>query len=65
MFIIQMMMDLTTEQFLFHSEYFDQIMGTAAIRQALCEHRDVPEIVNRFNPDLNNFRNIRESHLLY
>jgi uncharacterized protein YbbC (DUF1343 family) len=65
MFIIQMMMDLNTEQFLFHSEYFDQIMGTAAIRQALCEHRDVPEIVNRFNPDLNNFRNIRESHLLY
>jgi uncharacterized protein YbbC (DUF1343 family) len=58
-------MEMNTEQFLFHSEYFDKIMGTATVREALEEHHDVSEIMNKFCAGLDVFRNLRNPHLLY
>jgi uncharacterized protein YbbC (DUF1343 family) len=65
MFIIQAIMDMNIEQFLFHSEYFDKIMGTSTVREELEEHHDVSEIMNKFYSDLDVFNNIRKPHLLY
>lgn len=65
MHIIQLIMDMNTEQFLFHSEYFDKIMGTAKVREELEEHHDVSEVMNNFCAGLDAFRNFRKPHLLY
>ena len=63
--IIKFLMDKHAKKFLFHSEYFDKIMGTAKVREALEEHHDVSEIMNKFCADLDVFRNLRNPHLLY
>ncbi len=65
MHIIQTLMDMNTEQFLFHTEYFDKIMGTAKVREELEGHQDVSEIMNKFYAGLDVFRNLRKPHLLY
>jgi uncharacterized protein YbbC (DUF1343 family) len=65
MHVIQVIMDMNADQFLFHSKYFDNIMGTATVREALEEQCDVPEILTQFCAGLDDFRNFRESHLLY
>ncbi len=65
MHIIQSIMDMNSGQFLFHFEYFDKIMGTSTVREALEEHQDVSEIMNIFCAGLDVFRNLRKPHLLY
>jgi len=65
MFIIQAIMDMNLEQFLFHDEYFDKIMGTRTVREELEEHHDVTKIMNKFCDALDVFRNLRKPHLLY
>lgn len=65
MFIIQAIMDMNLEQFLFHDEYFDKIMGTRTVREELEEHHDVTKIMNKFCDGLDVFRNHRKPHLLY
>ncbi len=65
MHIIQSIMKMYTEQFHFHPDYFDKIMGTAAVREAMEKNHNVPEIIDRFNADLDIFRIHRKPHLLY
>jgi uncharacterized protein YbbC (DUF1343 family) len=63
--IIQLIMDMHTDQFLFHSEYFDKIMGTGTVREELEERHDVKDIMNKSCDGLDVFRNLRKPHLLY
>jgi uncharacterized protein YbbC (DUF1343 family) len=65
MHIIQLIMDMNADQFLFHAEYFDKIMGTAIVREELEEHHDVTEIMNKFCDNLDVFRILRKPFLLY
>jgi uncharacterized protein YbbC (DUF1343 family) len=65
MHIIQSVMDMNPEQFLFHTEYFDRIMGTAKVRKELEGHRDVTEIIGKYSKGLINFDNLRKPYLLY
>jgi len=65
LFIIKTIMDLYPADFKFHPEYFDKIMGTSKIREAIEEGTDVNEIINSYKEDLNSFSKLREPYLLY
>jgi len=63
--IIKTVMDMYPNHFQFHQEYFDKIMGTSKIREALEEGVDVKEIVKSYAQQLNIFSELRKSYLLY
>ena len=65
MHIIQTVMGTHAEKFRFHPEYFDRIMGNANVREALKAVQPVSEIVHRASSDLDDFKAVRKSHLLY
>ncbi|MGD9347634.1 MAG: DUF1343 domain-containing protein [Candidatus Aminicenantes bacterium] len=65
LYIIQTIMDMNTEHFMFHTDYFDKIMGSPKVREALEEHQDIPGIIERISPDLDAFRDFSKSSLLY
>ncbi|MBM3310415.1 MAG: DUF1343 domain-containing protein [Candidatus Aminicenantes bacterium] len=53
------------DTFSFHSDYFDKIMGTAKVREALERGVPVAEVVRGFEPGLREFEALRKSYLLY
>ena len=53
------------ERFSFHSEYFDLIMGTDRVRQALEAGQPVERIVESFGQGLDEFTRLRQPFLLY
>jgi uncharacterized protein YbbC (DUF1343 family) len=53
------------DRFAFHAEYFDKVLGTSAVREALLKGVPVEEIVRGFEPGLKGFEILRESFLLY
>jgi uncharacterized protein YbbC (DUF1343 family) len=65
LFIIQTIRELYPEQLIFHEKYFDRIMGTSSVREALEEGKPVPEIISDYSGDLINFRELRKPYLLY
>ena len=65
LFIINTVRDLYPEKFLFHKKYFDQIMGTASVREALEKGISVQEIMSEFSQSLEDFKAIRKPYLLY
>jgi uncharacterized protein YbbC (DUF1343 family) len=48
-----------------HAEYFDKVLGTSSVREALQRGEPVPEIVARFQPGLAAFAQLRAPYLLY
>lgn len=63
--IIRTIMSIYPQYFKFHNEYFDKIMGTSKIREALEKGIDIKEIVNSCQEDLSDFSELRKSYLLY
>jgi uncharacterized protein YbbC (DUF1343 family) len=63
--IIQTIREMNAEQFMFHTDYFDKIMGSAKVREALEDQLDMQEIMNRVSSGLDDFEELRKSHLLY
>ncbi len=53
------------EKMKFHVRYFDLIMGTPGIREALEEGMDVEKIVQSYQADLDTFADLRKPYLLY
>ncbi len=49
----------------FHDEYFDKVMGTSSVREALERGDPGDKIVAGFQPDLSAFAKLREPYLLY
>ena len=49
----------------FHAEYFDKVLGTSSVREALERGEPVDKIVAGFAPGLNTFGKLREPYLLY
>ena len=48
-----------------HASYFDKVMGTSTVRQALLRGDPVEKIVAGFKPGLDEFARLREPYLLY
>jgi uncharacterized protein YbbC (DUF1343 family) len=48
-----------------HDAYFDKVMGTARVREALLRGEPVEQIVADFAPGLAAFARLREPYLLY
>jgi uncharacterized protein YbbC (DUF1343 family) len=49
----------------FHGKYFDKVMGTSSVREALERGEPVDKIVAGFKPGLDGFAKLREPYLLY
>ena len=56
---------LYPESFAFHADYFDKIMGTSTVREALEKGTPVAEILAGFEKGLADFAALREPYLLY
>jgi len=63
--IIKTMRDMYPDKFEFQPEYFDQIMGTAKVRESLNKGVGVSEIVAGFEKGLADFTQLRKPYLLY
>lgn len=63
--IIKTVMDLYPDEFRFHKEYFDKIMGTSKIRKALKKGDKIEDIIKVYHRELNNFSELRKPYLLY
>ncbi len=49
----------------FHAEYFDKVLGTSSVREALERGESVDKIVAGFSPGLDEFTRLRAPYLLY
>jgi uncharacterized protein YbbC (DUF1343 family) len=65
LYIIKTTMDMYPDHFEFHQDYFDKIMGTSKVRDALEKGLGVQEIVRGYNKELNIFSELRKLYLLY
>ena len=65
LFIIKTIMELYPESFTFHDEYFDKIMGTSRVREALKRGVGVKDIIESYTEELDSFSKLRKSYLLY
>ena len=63
--IIQVISDMYPEQFKFHEEYFDKIMGTDKVRKSLEEHENILSIIDSYQDELKDFLDLRKTYLLY
>jgi uncharacterized protein YbbC (DUF1343 family) len=63
--IIRIIRDSCPDTFEFHKEYFDKVMGTSKVREALEKGTSVREIVAGFQTGLEEFKALREPYLLY
>jgi len=63
--IITVLRAMDPAEFRFHEKYFDTIMGTAKVRQALEKGQPVASIVASWQEGLRSFAEIRKSYLLY
>jgi len=65
LYIIKTVMKMYPSHFKFHTEYFDKIMGTSKVRQALEKWIDVKDIIKSYKGELDNFLVLRKPYLLY
>jgi uncharacterized protein YbbC (DUF1343 family) len=63
--IIKAINDRYPEQFLFHTDYFDKIMGTESVRLALEKGKKIEKIMKRYESQLDEFAQLRKAYLLY
>ena len=63
--IVERVRKLHGERFEFHADYFDHVLGTASIREALFRHDSVEKIVAGFRTGLEKFAQVRAPFLLY
>ncbi len=63
--IIKTVKQMCPDQFEFHSHYFDKIMGTDNVRLALEQGRNIEEIKASYSKELERFKELRKSFLLY
>lgn len=65
LYIIKTIMDMYPQNFKFHSEYFDKIMGTSKIRKGLLNDLPVEALIHTYQTELDKFAEVREPYLLY
>lgn len=57
--------ELHPEQLEWNTTFFDRLVGNSWVRQALAEGRPVKEIVERWQEELERFKEVRAKYLLY
>ena len=60
-----MIREMYPDRFEFHADYFDKVMGTSKVREALEKGLEVAEIVKAYEPGLKVFAEARKPYLLY
>jgi len=65
LFIIKTIREIYSGDFKFHPEYFDKIMGTPKIREAIENGTAINDITESYKEELNSFSKLREPYLLY
>ncbi|HZX09478.1 MAG TPA: DUF1343 domain-containing protein [Acidobacteriota bacterium] len=65
LWIVKTIREEYPEHFRFHEEYFDKIMGTDQIRQALIKGTSIKKITDSYQKELVSFKRKREKYLLY
>jgi len=63
--ILSVVKELYGSKLEFHGEYFDKVMGTSSVREALERGEPVEKIVAGFQPGLSEFAKLRAPYLLY
>jgi uncharacterized protein YbbC (DUF1343 family) len=63
--IVKMIREMYPEKFEFHPEYFDRVMGSARVREALEKGESVEEIIAAGKAGLEAFAELRKPYLLY
>jgi len=63
--ILEAVQQLAGGKLEFHADYFDKVMGTAAVREALERGEPAETIVAGFRPGLADFARLREPYLMY
>lgn len=63
--ILSVIKQLYGDKLEFHAEYFDKVLGTSSVREALERGESVDKIVATFQPGLSEFAKSREPYLLY
>ncbi|MFP4081994.1 MAG: exo-beta-N-acetylmuramidase NamZ domain-containing protein [Candidatus Aminicenantes bacterium] len=63
--ILKTIMDLYPRDFRFHQEYFDKIMGTSRVREALEKGWAVEKIMDGCSQELDQFIQVRNPSLIY
>jgi hypothetical protein len=53
------------DQLQLHASYFDSVMGTSKVREALERGEPAPQIIASFEPGLAEFAGLREPFLMY
>jgi uncharacterized protein YbbC (DUF1343 family) len=65
LYIVKTIRDMYPEKFEFHPAYFDKVMGTAKVREAIEKGVDVAEIIRSLEKNLDGFAQLRKPYLLY
>jgi len=65
LYIVKTIRDMYPENFRFHNDYFDKIIGSSKTREAIEKGTDIQEIVKSFEKELGNFSELRKPYLLY
>ena len=63
--IIQTVRNMASGKFEFHRDYFDKIAGSASIREALERGDRIEEVIGTSTSQLEEFKNLRKTYLLY
>ncbi|UCE42795.1 MAG: DUF1343 domain-containing protein [Candidatus Aminicenantes bacterium] len=63
--IIKTVREMCPRQFQFHAHYFDKIIGSSVIRQAIEKETEICEIVSTYSPKVEEFAKLRGEYLLY
>jgi uncharacterized protein YbbC (DUF1343 family) len=65
LYILAVIKQLYGAKLEFHADYFDKVLGTSSVREALERGEPADEIIARFQPGLTAFAKLREPYLLY
>ncbi len=65
LYIIKTIMDMYPASFEFFDEYFDKIMGTTKVREAIGKGMDIKDIIKSYEEELLDFAKMRKAYLLY
>ncbi len=63
--IVKAIRDAYPDKFEFHKDYFDKVMGTPRVREAMESGTDIRAIVEGLEPGLAAFAELRKPYLLY
>ena len=63
--VIKAIRDMYPDKFEFHKDYFDQIMGTSKVREALQAGQTVPAVLEGLKSGIAAFAELRKPYLLY